>query len=148
MAVWVSPGYRRRFHQVWGRCQRIQRLFQKRAGEVRGIDFFLWMLLSVRFVVLLERKRDVVEKAGDFSTRPTFFYFLLSVWLSGMLFPWSNFLICKMMTVCFPGLRGLHEIRDFMCPGPSRCSANVSTFCFLSFQILELLVPYVSFIVK
>lgn len=33
------------------------------------------------------KKWDVVQKAGGFSIRPAFFYFLLSVWLLGMSFP-------------------------------------------------------------
>lgn len=133
-AVWASPGHRRRFHQVWGRRQSTQKLFQKCAGEVRGIDFFPWMLLSVRLVVLLEQKWDVVGKAGGLSIRPAFFYFLLSVWLLGMLFPQSNFLICKMMTICFPAMWGLHEIRDPKHPGPSRYSVSASAFYFHSFR--------------
>lgn len=81
-----EPGYRRRFHQVWGRGQGIQKLFQKFSGEL------IFFPLNAPYCALwgfffLERKCDVVEKAGDFSIRPTVFYSLLSVWPLGVLLP-------------------------------------------------------------
>lgn len=100
---WVCLGQTRPYgHPSWGQCEWAQEIeesfiqygedanehrssFKHFQGKCKGIDFFLWMLLSVGSVVFAGEKMWCSRKGRGFSNRQTFLYSLLSVWLLGML---------------------------------------------------------------